>query len=345
MTQMLAEIMEQPRVIGKLLECEHEHIRVLVNKARLHGVRFAVIAARGTSDNAAVFAKYGLEAYAGIPVALAAPSVITLYEAKLNLADAMVIGISQSGEAADVQAVLDCARESGALTVTITNEEQSTMAKKADNLLLCRAGREKALAATKTYTAELTLLGLFAATLAGRDDLMTAIEELPGTIEKVIAMRDHIEQAVERYAHIDDCIVLGRGLNQSTALEIALKLTETAQVKARGFSAADFMHGPIVMVRRALPTIVVAPSGRAAEQMVELTRRLAGQGAEVIAISDDKRVLELGRTPLSLPAVRHEIMSPFTAITIGQLFANYLTVTRGLNPDIVPGLNKVTVTR
>lgn len=345
MTQMLAEIMEQPRVIGKLLECEYEHIRELVNKVRSRRIRFTVIAARGTSDHAAVFAKYALEAYTGIPVALAAPSVVTLYEARLDLADALVIGISQSGEAADVQAVLDCARESGALTVTITNEEQSSMARQTDNLLLCRAGREKALAATKTYTAELTLLGLFAAQLAGRDDLTAAIEELPAAVECVISARERFEKAVERYTHIDDCLVLGRGLNQSTALEIALKLTETAQVNAKGFSIADFMHGPIVMVRRALPAIVVAPSGRASDQMIEMTRRLSEGGAEVVALSDDERVLELGRTALALPAVRHEIMSPFTAVTAGQLFANYLTVTRGLNPDIVPGLNKVTVTR
>lgn len=345
MTQMLTEIHEQPDVLRKVVSEERERIDHLASAIEARRPRFVVIAARGTSDHAAVFAKYAFEAFAGLPVALAAPSVVTLYQARLDLRDALVIGISQSGEAADVQEILSQAEGAGGFTVTITNEPDSMMSHAAKNLLLCRAGHEKALAATKTYTSELMMLGILAARLARRDDLIRALLEAPDAVERLLVSEDRIRLAVERYAHAEECVVLGRGLNYPSALEIGLKLTETALIRAKGFSSADFQHGPIAMVRGAFPALVMAPLGRSLDQMVEMTQTLNQRGADTIVFSDDARALELARTCIALPVVGHEIVSPFTTVTAGQLFANFLTITKGLNPDCPPGLNKVTVTR
>ncbi|BCV20654.1 SIS domain-containing protein [Moorella sp. Hama-1] len=344
MSRMLTEIREQPGVLRRLLQEEAENIRSLAARIRERQCRYAVIAARGTSDHAATFAKYALEVYTGLPVALAAPSVITLYQGRLSLQDALVIGISQSGEAADVGEILRQGRESGAVVVTITNEPESTMAREADHLLLCRAGKETALAATKTYTSELALLGLLVAALAGRDDLAGALAGVPDALEACLALAPRIKQAVERYAYMGECVVLGRGLNYPTALEAALKLQETSYVQAQGFSAADFLHGPIAIVDRGFPAIIVAPAGRSYQQMQAMAGQLLARGAELIVLSDQREILGLARTGLELPAV-DEFASPLTSIVALQLFACFLAEARGLDPDKPRGLRKVTVTR
>ncbi|WP_338825073.1 Glutamine--fructose-6-phosphate aminotransferase [isomerizing] [Moorella humiferrea] len=344
MSRMLDEIMEQPGVLHRLLREEKENVRAIANLIKERQCRYAVIAARGTSDHAATFAKYALEVYTGLPVALAAPSVITLYGGCLQLQDALVIGISQSGEAADVAEILHQGRTSGAVVVTITNEAESTLARQADHLLLCRAGKETALAATKTYTSELALLGMLVAALAGRDDLIAALAGVPEAVEACLALAPRINQVVERYAYMDECVVLGRGLNYPTALEAALKLQETCYVQAQGFSAADFLHGPIAIISHGYPVIIVAPSGRSYMQMQEMAGRLLARGAELIILSDRREILDQARTGLELPAV-DEFISPFTGIVAMQLFACFLAEAKGLDPDRPRGLRKVTVTR
>lgn len=344
MSRMLTEIREQPVVLHRLLQEEAEKVRSIAALIAGRGCRYVVIAARGTSDHAATFAKYALEVYTGLPVALAAPSVITLYGGKLRLADALVIGISQSGEAADVREILGQARESGAVTVTITNEPASAMAREAEHLLLCRAGKETALAATKTYTSELALLGMLAAALSEREDLNSALAGVPAAMEGCLAGEDRIKSAVERYAYMEECVILGRGFNYPTALEAALKLKETSYVQAQGFSAADFLHGPIAVISRGFPAFIIAPSGRSYSQMQEMAAQLQARGAELIVFSDSQELLERGRTGFRLPAVE-EFASPFTSIVALQLFACFLAEAKGLDPDKPRGLTKVTVTR
>lgn len=344
MSRMLGEIRQQPGILRRLLEAEGDHVRSLASLIKERGCQYVVIAARGTSDHAATYAKYALEAFTGLPVALAAPSVITLYGARLQLGKALVIGISQSGQAADVREILNQARDSGAVTVAVTNQPDSPMAREAGQVLFCRAGEETAIAATKTYTTELALLGMLAAALADREDLRLALQQVPGAIEGCLAAEAQVRQAAERCSSMHDCVVLGRGLNYPTALEVALKLQETAYVRAQGFSAADFLHGPIAMVDRGFPALVVAPSGRTYPQMEEMAQQLLARGAELIVLSDRPEILGSARTRLNLPPV-DEFVSPLTSVVEGQLFANFLAEAKGLDPDQPRGLTKVTVTR
>ena len=344
MSIMLSEIKSQPEIIARLLVEAREEIAALAARVKERRIGLVVLAARGTSDHAAIFGQYLLEYLAGLPVALAAPSIVTLYHRPLRLADALVIGLSQSGEAADVNEYLMAARTAGALTAVITNNPDSTMARQAEHLLLCRAGVEKAVAATKTYTAEMALLGLLGLALSGDATAADAFTALPDLMRATLGLEGEIAAGVERYTHIDECVVLGRGLNQATALETALKIQETSYIGAKGFSAADFLHGPIAMLRENLPVLLFGPSGAAMGGLREVAGKIRDRGGDLVVFADARDLLDLGRTAFPLPAAP-EILSPFTCIVAAQLFACFLARTKGFDPDRPRGLSKVTVTR
>lgn len=341
---MLSEIKAQPEIIALLQREAREELNMLAARVRAHHVNLVVLAARGTSDHAAIFGQYLLEYLTGLPVALAAPSLVTIYHRPLRLANALVIGISQSGEATDVNEFLAGARAAGALTAVITNIADSTMARQAEHLLLCRAGAEKAVAATKTYTAEMTLLALLGLALAGDEALAKEFTELPAKVAQTLGLEDEIRARVERYAFIHECVVLARGLNQATALEAALKIQETSYIGAKGFSTADFLHGPIAMLHPGYPALLFAPSGAAADGLYEVATRIREQQGELVVFADDPRFLAVGRTSFALPCVG-ELISPFTCIVAAQLFACFLALAKGFDPDRPRGLSKVTVTR
>ena len=344
MTVMLEEIKSQPEILTALQQEARGEIAALAALVKERRVGLVVLAARGTSDHAAIFGQYLLEYLTGLPVALAAPSLVTLYRRPLRLANALVIGLSQSGEAADVDEYLHEARAAGALTATITNAADSTMAKHAEHLLLCRAGVERAVAATKTYTAEMALLALLGLALADDEAMAAEFTRLPAKIAETLAVEAAIKENIERYTFIDECVVLARGLNQATALETALKIQETSHIGAKGFSAADFAHGPIAMVRPNFPALLFAPAGAASAGLRETAVKIRERGGELIVFADDPALLDLGRTSFVLPAVS-ELFSPFTCIVAAQLFACYLALAKGFDPDHPVGLTKVTVTR
>lgn len=342
MSIMLEEIRSQPEIIARLRSEAAAEINALAEAVGKRSIDLVVLAARGTSDHAAVYGRYVLEYLAGLPVALAAPSLVTLYRRPLRLANALVIGVSQSGEAADVDEYLLAARAAGALTATITNVPGSTMARHAENLLLCRAGEERAVAATKTYTAEMTLLAMLALALAG--DSAAEIGCLPDKLRETLRLEDEIKARAERYAFIEECAVIARGLNQATALETALKLQETSRIGAKGFSAADFLHGPIAMLRRNYPVLLFAPAGAALDGLRETAAKVAERGGELVVFGDDEQVLGMARTAFRLPPV-DEMFSPFTCIVAAQLLACFLAEAKGYDPDRPQGLEKITVTR
>jgi glucosamine--fructose-6-phosphate aminotransferase (isomerizing) len=345
MSLMLTDIHEQPRWVASAIESERANVEALVRAVRERGVRFVVIAARGTSDNAATYAKYLIEIVAGLPVALAAPSVYTLYEARPKLEGTLVIGISQSGQGTDVVEVLQTARASGALTACITNSAESPITAVSDHVLLCHAGEEKSVAATKTYTTALAVVALLAATLADRGDLLSALKRIPDELRSVLGAEETIARAVERYRYMEECAVLARGINQATALEAALKMTETSYVVAKPYSGADFLHGPIAMVAEGFPCFLYAPPGRAHAAMVEVARKVRERGGETIAVASDEEMLGVATTPIPLRGTTDELLSPLLAIVPGQMFAYYLAVARGGDPDSPRGLTKVTITR
>jgi glutamine---fructose-6-phosphate transaminase (isomerizing) len=345
MTNMWNEIMEQPSVLKKCLSNNEDTLNRIVNEIKERKPEFVIIAARGTSDHAAVYAKYMFETLTGLPVVLAAPSVVTTYKSKLEMKNALVIGVSQSGEAKDVTAILDEAKRNNALTVSITNFENSLLATTSKYSLLCSAGVEKSVAATKTFTTQLILLGMLAAKLADHAEVQNLLKNAPEYVEKTIAMvKDQIKEVALRYRFIDECIILARGLNYAVALESALKIEETTYVRAKAFAASDFHHGPMAILQKDMPVIVYAPSGPSLNDMLEMISLLKEAQADVLIVSDDDSLCMLGNCHIKIPNVGSDFVSPFVNSVVAQMLACELASVKGLNPDAPRMLHKVTIT-
>lgn len=344
MSYLHEEIFEQPQVLAGLIEAEWESIKSVAREINRRGFQYIVIAARGTSDNAATYGKYLFAAHNRFSVALATPSLYTIYGMPPRLSGALVMGISQSGKSPDVVQVLAEARRQGTPTLAITNEADSPLAETAEYIILCHAGEERSVAATKTYTTQLMALALLSAALAEDEERFAAIKALPSALEKTLALEEAVQRSAERYRYVDKCVVIGRGYNYSTAFEIALKLKELTYILAEPYSPADFAHGPIAVVEEGFPVILVAPSGRVYDDMHRLGETLRERGAELVVISDRDEALVLAKTPLRLPIAVEEWLSPITSVIPGQLLAYHLTLAKGYDPDHPRGLHKVTLT-
>ncbi len=345
MSYLNEEIHEQPQVLARLLDEQVETAARIAAAIRARDVRYAVIAARGTSDNAARYAKYLFGALDKLPVALATPSLFSIYGTPPQLRDALVLGVSQSGQSPDIVAVVEEGGRQGALTVAVTNEPESPLACAAEHVLLLGAGDERAVAATKTYTAQLAAMALLAVQLAGDGEHLAALRGVPDVVEETLALEETVAVAAQRYAYATECVVLGRGYNYATAFEIALKLKELTYVTAEPYSSADFRHGPVAIVERGFPALVVAPQGAVYADILALARELAAREAELIVISGQDEALGMARTPFRLPVALPEWLSPFTCIVPGQLLALHVTLAKGYDPDHPRGLTKVTETR
>ena len=338
---MLQEIEEQPQVLERTITAERDKITKLGDFLRQKDIDLIILVARGSSDNAALFGRYLLEVTTGIPVSLSAPSVFTLYNAKLRLKRAVVIGVSQSGEGADINHVLERSREFGAFTIAITNESGSAMALLADETLLIHAGREKSVAATKTYTGQMLHFHMLANAIG---DKRLALERIPAFVEKSLELRERVKEIVQRYVFMENCVVVGRGMNYGNSYELALKLMETCYVVAERFSSADFFHGPLALVERKFPVILFAPTGVTKPSSIDLLKRLHELAADSLAITNDPEISRLATHAIELPGEIDEFLSPIPFIVPAQLFAAYLSVAKGLDPDLPRSLEKVTKT-
>lgn len=338
------EIHEQPQVLERLLAGERKSIAALAAAIRKRDVQFVLIAARGTSDNAGRYANYLLGALNGLPVALATPSLYTIYDKPPRVRNALVIGISQSGQSPDIVSVVYDARRQGALTAAITNFPDSELGRAAEHVIALHAGEERSIAATKTYTSELAVIALLAAALADQPVYFEEVARIPESVATVLEIDSRIAEAAQRYRYMRDCVVIGRGFNYATAFELALKLKELTYTIAEPYSSADFMHGPLALIEYGFPAIVIAPSGAMLPEMQTFIRLLHTREAEAIVISDDQGALELGRTGLPLLRAVPEWLSPLTAIVPGQLLAMHLAHARDYDPDHPRGLRKVTET-
>ena len=343
-THLYREIHQQPEVLRRLLDEEEATAQALADLVRGRAIDHVVIAARGTSDNAGRYAQYVLGAMNGLSVGLAAPSLFTLYQRPPRFGNALVLGISQSGQSPDIVAVLAEARRQGALTAVLTNRPDSPLAEQGDVVLNLRAGEERAVAATKTYTAELAAVALLSVALSGAADARAALWAAPDAVAATLAMNETIAAVAPRYRYMSRCVVIGRGYNYATAFETALKLKELTYTIVEPYSSADFLHGPLAMLEPGFPVIVVAPSGIMAAEAVGFIRTLRERQAEVIAISDDVDVLAGARVPLPLPAAAPEWLSPLTAIVPGQLLALHLAHARDFDIDAPRAIRKVTET-
>lgn len=340
---LIKEILEQPAVINNLIQNESDHINEICTNLK-GKFEYILIAARGTSDNAARYAQYVLGSFNKIQVALATPSLYTTYQTPPSLKGALVMGFSQSGQSPDIVSVLETAQKQGCPTVCITNDTSSPLANVSDYIIPLRSGDEKAVAATKTYTATLTAISLFSCYLSNDKSRINELIELPKNISTVIKdSLDKIEQT-NRYRYMEHCAVIGRGFNYATAFEISLKIKELTRVIATPYSSADFRHGPIAMVNQGFPIFIIAPSGKMFDHIYGFAEKLIDLQAELIVISDRKKILDLGTTSFELPIGTPEWLSPITAIIPGQLFARQLAIEKGYDSDKPLGLSKVTQT-
>ena len=339
------EIHQQPRAIQRLFEAEWSDVNALARAIREREITHVVIAARGTSDNAAVYAKYLLGAVNGLTVALATPSLFSLYNQPPRFGNALVIGISQSGKSPDIVSVLAEARRQGALTAVITNTPGSDLALLGDVVITLRAGEERAVAATKTYTTSLATIAMLSASLSGDEAYGAALKTIPQAMAATLKMNDTIAQLAPRYRYMNRCVVIGRGYNYATAFELALKMKELTYTIVEPYSSADFLHGPMALLEPGFPVIVFAPTGVLDEAIAEFMGELNARKAETIAISDVPAILEQARIPLELPQSVPEWLSPLVTILPGQLFSLHLAAARDYDVDSPRGLLKVTETR
>ncbi|GAB1694241.1 SIS domain-containing protein [Krasilnikovia sp. M28-CT-15] len=343
---MAADIAEQPAGMARLLDREHATaIAAVAARVAAHRPRHVIFVGRGTSDHAALYGAYLTEIRLGIPVGLASPSAITLYGARPDLSDALVVGVSQSGGSPDLAGVLTVARQSGALTLAVTNNPDSPLVAAAELAIDVAAGHERAVAATKTYTAELLALLLLVEGIRAGDgalpvDERAALEKLPQLAEEVLA-DDGADALAQRYRFASRMVATGRGYAYPTARETALKLMETSYLPALAFSGADLLHGPLAMADPDVPVLAVVGDGPGGQAMRDVVNRLGERRADVVTVGPADVPGASGR--LAVPAV-DERYAPLLDILPLQKLALALALARGEDPDAPRGLKKVTTT-
>lgn len=347
MINLEKEIRQQPDVLSGVEKANREKITALVAQAKKRGIKNVTIAARGTSDHAAVYGQYLLAITAGIPCGLATPSAVSKYGADIDYSGHLVIGISQSGMAEDVICVMEDAKKHGALTASVTNNESSPLAKAVDFSLYCNAGPETSIAATKTFTSQLYIMAMLAAEWGGDAELYTALRKLPEiTSDLLCDMPAALEPIAKKYKDLSVASVLGRGLLYPIALEGALKILETNKIKMRGYAVSDFHHGPKAQIGKGDLAIILACNGKTLDDEKEICRELLAVGGDVLVITDQSD--DFGSaTVLHVPTSDYRYPDAVTAfccaITL-QLLALKLTEVRGIDPDASEVLKKVTVT-
>jgi glucosamine--fructose-6-phosphate aminotransferase (isomerizing) len=348
-TRFEHEIHEQPAALARLLRQGRAAIEEAAAAVRSFQPRFVVTAARGSSDNAARYAKYLFGVRNRLVVSLGAPSLVTLYGSAPSLAGALVVGISQSGESPDIVALVEEGRRQGALTLALCNQPDSPLGRVAAQVIDLHAGVEESVAASKSYTAELLALAMLSAAIDGDAASRAALDAIPDAVDWTLAgVAPLINDAVlAPFAASDRMIVLGRGFNFATAFELALKIKETSGATVEPYATPDLFHGPLAMIDPGFPALVVAHRGAAFDDTTRALRAIAACGAEILVISDDPALhTEQGCRAqfLTAPGVP-EWLSPITAIIPGQLVALALAIMRGLDPDRPRGLAKITRTR
>jgi len=337
---MAAEIAEQPAALQRLLEEGIAAVREVADHVARRRPRFVLLTARGTSDHAALYAKYLIEITLGLPAGLASPSTLTTYGSRPDLADVLWIAVSQSGGSPDLVDSTAAARSCGALTLAITNASGSALAQACELHLDVLAGRERAVAATKSYTNELLALYLLIDLWGGGD--AEAARPLPGLADDVLRAGAGAEVA-PRYRFVERLLVTARGYAYATAREAALKMMETSYLSAHAFSGADLMHGPLAMIDADRPVVAVVPRGAGGTALAPVLERLRDRNADLLIVGDPEAA-PWAAAVAALP-VTEERVGPVLQILPLQQMAHAMAVARGYDPDAPRGLNKITETR
>ncbi|MGY2060347.1 SIS domain-containing protein [Nocardia gipuzkoensis] len=338
---MAAEIAEQPAAWQRLLSEGTDAIRAAAARIAEYQPRFVLFVARGTSDHAALYGKYLVEIHHGLPAGLASPSTMTVYGSTPDLRDVLVIAVSQSGGSPDLVQSVEVARRQGALTLALTNNPGSALAAAAEVHIDLLAGPELAVAATKSYTAELLALYLMLEYARGGDGSATA--ELPRLGTQVLESGAELAGAAARYRFAQRLITSARGYSYPTARQAALKLMETSYLSAQAFSGADLLHGPLATIDPSVPVLAIVPEGRGGQAMLPVLTRLAELRADVFGVGAAEAISGL-TGGVTLPTGVPEPLSPLLEILPLQQLAFHLAIARGGDPDRPRGLNKVTET-
>ncbi|MBQ1848224.1 MAG: SIS domain-containing protein [Clostridia bacterium] len=345
MSLLLDEICEQPQILMKLGKESEKTVKAIADEYKKRGLEGVYFAARGTSDHACVYAQYIYAITAGIPCELGTPSVVTKYGAKINYGRRMVICVSQSGKAEDVLGVLKQANDQGCLTVAVTNDVNSPLAKAAEYHLFCSAKEEVSIAATKTFTAQMYLLALLCAEISGSKELKAQLDEVGQRAAELLKYAPAaLEAKVTRYRYVKNAFILGRGLEYPIALEGALKILETNAIKMKGAAISDFYHGPIAQVCEDDLVIVVAGKGAVYDDALKMIAKLHEIGAEVFVITDSEDLIKEEKYGILTPDAG-EFAAPFMFAICVQLFAYSLTAVRGIDPNVSKVLKKITITK
>lgn len=348
---MRAEIAEQPAVLRRLATEGGDAIAEVSTAIAGRRPRFALLAARGSSDHAALYGKYLIEVRLGLPAGLVSPSSMTVYDARPDLREVLFVAVSQSGASPDLIRSTTVARECGACTVALTNNPSSDLAQAAEFSVDLRAGVEAAVAATKSYTAELLALYLLLAPLAGRSSpakLAAEAATLAEAAAATLARDSEVLTAATRYRFADRLVTTARGFSYPTAREAALKLMETSYLGAQAFSGADLLHGPMAMIDAELPVIAVVTPGPGGQAMAPVLHRLVERGADLVIVGDAAGWAPAsGQASITLPVatagVAEELFPVLEILPLQQL-ALSLSLQRGADPDAPRGLTKVTRT-
>jgi glucosamine--fructose-6-phosphate aminotransferase (isomerizing) len=338
---LLDEIRQQPDVLARMLDAVGPPASEAAALLDREDVSHALIAARGTSDNAARYAKYAWGAIGRLPVTLAAPSLYGAYASPPDLGGAAVVGISQSGQSPDLVAVLEEGARQGRPTIAITNDPASPLARIADVVVELHAGPERSIAATKTYTTTLFAVAAIADRMLPETPLDSDLAAVPEAVAGVLAVEDDIRDLASEIGPIRHCVVLGRGFNYSTAFEWALKLQEMAYVLAHPFSIADFAHGPFAVLEDDFPVLAIAMRGPMMDTTISMLDRITDERSTRLGvITDDPSVTA---PHVTIPHVA-EWLSPVPSIVAAQLFTVAAAELRGIDPQRPRGLRKVTRT-
>lgn len=345
-TIMAKEIKEQITILEKIESKNQKVLSEIANEVNSKNITHATFAGRGTSDNACKYGIYMFGTFCNMVAGDASASVITLYDGKPNFNNDLVVGVSQSGKAADIIEVLKQANISGAVTVAITNDENSPMAKEAKYHLFCNAEEEKSVAATKTFSAQLALIALLTGYISKNEDLLANFRAVPKFLKETLEnSKESLEICGNKLKEVNESFLLARGYLYPIALEASLKIQETCYIKSKGYAISDFYHGPLAQVDEKTPVVVFAGRGKAFKDSCEMIERLQGLGVLPIVITNDLELSKKVKDAVLIPDTGHEETSIFTFAIFIQSLAEYISVAKGLNPDSPRSLKKVTITK
>ncbi len=339
------EILEQPETLERLLDTQWEKMMEIAEVIKSRQIDYIFLVARGSSDNAGLYGKYLLGMRNQLPIALATPSLFTVYKQPPALRNALVLGISQSGQSPDIVSVVEEGKRQGVPTVSLVNKVDSPMAEAADYVIDLCAGEEKGIAATKSYSAQLMAIAMLSAALEGDKGKLAELHETVGRVRRALQLEEEIKKTAEKYRQITHCVVLGRGFNYATAFEWSLKLKELSYTQAEPYSSADFLHGPQALLDEGFPVFLIAPEGEMYAEYLHLVQRLKAEfKADTLVVTNRKEMLDHANAGLLFNESLPEWISPMVSIAMIQLFCYHFTVAKGLDVENPRGLTKVTKT-